>query len=103
MMTPCTPPTREEMNRAIEKIIQKADLPQRRFLPFLWHMLRDVGLYNSFRGVMWAPGLCLLLALLGVGWTSTIHSMDFFWFLCFPGSRCFCCPLCLQGSACLSA
>ena len=42
-MTPCTPPTREEMNRAIEKIILKADLPQRRFLPFLWHMIRDVG------------------------------------------------------------
>lgn len=97
MMTPCTPPTREEMNRAIEKIIQKADLPQRRFLPFLWHMLRDVGLYNSFRGVMWAPGLCLLLALLGIGGTSTISSMDSFWFPMFSGFQVFLLPALLTG------
>ena len=57
------PPTRQEVRREVDQILSRAQLTERRFFPLVFRMLRNVGLINTFRGVGWAPPLCLL-----VGW-----------------------------------
>ena len=57
------PPSRLEKQREITAILDKADLKERRFLPLMARMLKDVGFVNCFRGVGWAPGLCVLVGL----------------------------------------
>lgn len=63
MMRPIEPPSRLEKQREITAILDKADLKERRFLPLMARMLKDVGFVNCFRGVGWAPGLCVLVGL----------------------------------------
>lgn len=70
-MRPMEPPTRLERQREIEEILNKADLKERRFLPLMAHMLKNVGLVNCFRGVGWAPGLCVLVGFFCWGMVST--------------------------------
>lgn len=69
-MRPMEPPTRLERQREIEEILDKADLKERRFLPLMAHMLKNIGFINCFRGVSWAPGLCLLVGLFSWGMIS---------------------------------
>ena len=69
-MRPIEPPSRLEKQREITAILDKADLKERRFLPLIAHMLKNVGFINCFRGVGWAPGLCLLVGLFSCGMIS---------------------------------
>ena len=69
-MRPMEPPTRLERQREIEEILDKSDLKERRFLPLMAHMLKNIGFINCFRGVSWAPGLCLLVGLFSWGMIS---------------------------------
>lgn len=69
-MRPMEPPTRLERQREIEEILDKADLKERRFLPLMAHMLKNIGFINCFRGASWAPGLCLLVGLFSWGMIS---------------------------------
>ena len=69
-MRPIDPPSRLEKQREITAILDKADLKERRFLPLIAHMLKNVGFINCFRGVGWAPGLCLLVGLFSWGMIS---------------------------------
>ncbi len=69
-MRPIEPPSRLEKQREITAILDKADLKERRFLPIIAHMLKNVGFINCFRGVGWAPGLCLLVGLFSCGMIS---------------------------------
>ena len=62
-MRPIEPPSRLEKQREITAILDKADLKERRFLPLMARMLKDVGFVNCFRGVGWVPGLCVLVGL----------------------------------------
>ena len=39
-------------------------------MPLIAHMLKNVGFINCFRGVGWAPGLCLLVGLFSCGMIS---------------------------------
>ena len=64
------PPSRLERQREITAILDQADLKERRFLPLMAHMLKNVGFINCFRGVGWAPGLCLLVGLFSWGMIS---------------------------------
>lgn len=64
------PPSRPERQREITAILDQADLKERRFLPLMAHMLKNVGFINCFRGVGWAPGLCLLVGLFSWGMIS---------------------------------
>ena len=59
-MKPIEPPTRQEVRREVDQILSRAQLTERRFFPLVFRMLRNVGLINTFRGVGWAPPLCLL-------------------------------------------
>lgn len=69
-MRPMEPPSRLERQREITAILDQADLKERRFLPLMAHMLKNVGFINCFRGVGWAPGLCLLVGLFSWGMIS---------------------------------
>ena len=69
-MRPIEPPAQLEKQREITTILDKADLKERRFLPIIAHMLKNVGFINCFRGVGWAPGLCLLVGLFSCGMIS---------------------------------
>lgn len=69
-MKPIEPPSRLERQREITAILDQADLKERRFLPLMAHMLKNVGFINCFRGVSWAPGLCLLVGLFSWGMIS---------------------------------
>ena len=69
-MRPIEPPSRLEKQREIAAILDKADLKERRFLTLIAHMLKNVGFINCFRGVGWAPGLCLLVGLFSCGMIS---------------------------------
>lgn len=70
-MRPIKPPSKLERQREITAILDKADLKERHFFPLMLRMLRNVGPLNCFLGVKWAPGLCVLVGLLGWGLVST--------------------------------
>ena len=85
-MTNLQPPSNGEMRREIQKILDRADLQDRRFFHSLLGMVRRMGLINPFRGVLWAPGLCLLLGIGGWLWFSVLGvrtPQDFRGFLSF--------------------
>lgn len=76
-MKPIKSPTRLERQREIDAILDKADLKERRFIPLMLKMLKDVGPIHCFLGVKWAPALCVLVGLFCWGLVSQKTAADY--------------------------
>ena len=76
-MKPIKSPTRLERQREIDAILDKADLKERRFIPLMLKMLKDVGPIHCFLGVKWAPALCVLVGLFCWGLVSQKPAADY--------------------------